>query len=312
MGPLLIRLGHEEAVRSVRAHDGAAKDYVGDHPVDVDRHPRRVGESAPELNHTRRRVRTDVGRRAHHVRQPGVGDEHDGGSPDIEHDAQGPVGQLGSSLLPAIPAVVVEVERERLEEKESDVHPHRELEDLGEIEPKSRVERDEQERQDGSPDRGGRVRHQQEPRELLGELVVLLVAAEDADGLGDHREHRHAEDERGEEEVDLGRHPDCNSTPHQGEVTVLSGGDSILRPRDVGEDLEGQAHQPQGSQEPQCRSTTSSRRLPSTHHGSFLVHRYRTRDHADPPLPRKNGSFFEKSTGRLLRTSSMTSISTLE
>src|SRR5256885_15406843 len=47
-------------------------------------------------------------------------------APHVEQDAEPPMHQLGPALLPAVPAVVVEVEGERLEEEERHVQPRSE------------------------------------------------------------------------------------------------------------------------------------------------------------------------------------------
>ena len=142
--------------------------------------------------------------------------------------------QLGPPLVPAIPAVVVQVEGEGLEEEESYVDPHGDLEDLGKVDPEVGEDRDEEEGEDRPPDCRGGVRHEQQPGELLRKLIVLRIPPEHADGLGDNREHGHAEHEGREEQVDLRGDPDGHAPPNQGEVSVASAGD-ILRPGHLGE-----------------------------------------------------------------------------
>ena len=142
--------------------------------------------------------------------------------------------QLGPPLTPAIPAVVVQVEGEGLEEEESYVDPHGDLEDLRKVDPEVREDGDEEEGEDRSPDRRGGVRNEQQPGELLRELIVLLVSPEHANGFGDDCEHRHAEDESREEKVDLRRPPDRHTPPDKGEISVDSAGD-LLRPGHLGE-----------------------------------------------------------------------------
>ena len=189
--------------------------------MDVDRHPRGVGERAPELHHRRRGVGRHLRRRAHHVGEPGVGNEHHRGAPEVQQDAEAPVTQLRPALLPAVPTVVVEVERERLEEEDPDVDPHGDREDLRQVAPYARVERDQPEDQNRTPDRGGRIGHEQQACELLGQLVVALLPTEDADRLRHHREHRHAQNERREVEVKLSRDPDRRPTSDDREIAVL-------------------------------------------------------------------------------------------
>src|SRR5206468_8021255 len=66
VGALLIALGGEEAVAGVRADDGAAEYHVGDEPVDVDGHPRGVGDGVPQLDGRGVGGGGDVARRGHH------------------------------------------------------------------------------------------------------------------------------------------------------------------------------------------------------------------------------------------------------
>ena len=47
MASLLIRGGGEEPIRGVRGNDGAAEYGIGDEPVNVDGHPRGVGQRVP-------------------------------------------------------------------------------------------------------------------------------------------------------------------------------------------------------------------------------------------------------------------------
>ena len=244
MGALLVALCRQEAVGRVGADHRPPEHDVGDQPVDVDRHPGRVGQGGPQLHHLGRGVGGDVGRRTHHIRQPAVGYEHDDRAPDVEGDAQPPVEPLGATLLPAVPSVVVQVEREGLEEEESRVHPHRHAEHLREVAEEGGIDGDQQEQQDAAPDRGGRIGDQQKPGELLGQLVVALLAPEDADRLGDHREHRHAQHERGEEQVHLGGDPHRGPSADDRKVSVVAPG-GHLGERGLGHHQEGERAQQQ-------------------------------------------------------------------
>jgi len=221
--PLLVGPRREEAVARVRPDDRAAEHHVGDQPVHVDGHPRRVGDGVPQLDRRRVGRRADVPRRRHHISEPGVGDEHHDGAPDVEEDAQGPVAHLGPPLLPAVPAVVVEVEREGLEEEQPGVDPRRVLEDGKQVGEEARVERGEEEQQDGAPDGRRAVGHEQETREFLAQPVVALVAAEDADRFRHDGEHRHAQHERRKHQMDLRRDPHRRPGPDDRELAVGPG-----------------------------------------------------------------------------------------
>src|SRR3989475_165309 len=208
VGPFLVGARREKAVARVRAHDRAAEHHVRDHPVHVDRHPGRVGDRVPQLDRGRVGGGRDVPGRRHHVREPRIRDEHHDRAPHVEQDAERPVAELRPSLLPTIPPVVVQIQGERLDEEQRRVQPHRRREDRGEVGPEAGIQGREAEHQHRPPDRRRAVRHEQEARELLAQPVVALVAAENADRLGDHGEHRHTQHERGEHQVHLGRDPD--------------------------------------------------------------------------------------------------------
>ena len=105
--------------------------------------------------------------------------------------------------------------------------------------------------------------------------------------------------------------PDRDPASHEGESSVLAAG-YFLSPGRLRKDMDGyreQSERPQGLEDP---SITSSHRPAQAHLASFLIDTTTLQAQADPPLPRKNGSFLEKSTGRLFRTSSMTATSTSE
>jgi hypothetical protein len=103
-------------------------------------------------------------------------------------------------------------------------------------------------------------------------MPIASATSADADRLGDHREHRHAEHERGEEQVHLGGDPDRHpgTAQRRGEVAVHAHLDGVGR--------------------------------------RFL--REQQQIHACSSCFMKNGIFFEKSTGIARRTSAMTSRST--
>ena len=196
----------------------------------VDRHPRGVEDRVPQLDGHRVRRRRDVARRRHHVGEPRVGDQHHHRAPHVQHDAEGPVPQLRPPVLPAIPAVIVEVEGERLEEEQPRVRPHRGAEHPRQIRPEPRIQTGEQEHEDRAPDRRSAVGHEQEPCKLLREPVVAALASEDPDRFRHHREHRHAQHEGGEHQVDLGGDPDRRPGPDHRELAV--GADRVRGGRD--------------------------------------------------------------------------------
>ncbi len=220
VGPLLVRPGGEEAVARVRRHDRAAEHHVRDQPVHVDRHPGGIGDRVPQSDGGRIRGRRDVARRGHHVGEPRVRNEHHDRAPHVEQQPQPPVRPLGPGMLPAVPAVVIEVQRERLEEEQRRVRPHRGAEHRREVGPESRVQRGEEEHEHRAPDRGRAVGHEQQARELLRQPVVALVPAEDPDRLRHHGEQRHAQHEGGEHEVHLGRDPHRGPRADQRKLAV--------------------------------------------------------------------------------------------
>src|SRR5690606_32189505 len=147
------------------------------------------------------------------------------------------------------------------------------------------------------PDRGRAVGHEQQAGELLGQPVVALVLADDPDQLGHDREHRHAEDERREHQVYLGRDPHGRAAADHGELAVLAHG--LLREQRVG----GQNEE----RERADRAEEVVGRGPVRHAWLAGVGGSETSPPVDTgPGRRKKGIRFEKSTGRLRRTSSIT------
>ena len=57
--------------------------------------------------------------------------------------------------------------------------------------------------------------------ELVGQLVVTFVAGLVADELDDQREHRHGQHEGGEQQVELGQHPDRHTAADDRKLSVL-------------------------------------------------------------------------------------------
>ena len=124
-----------------------------------------------------------------------------------------------------VPAVVPEVHGERLGEEQSRVEPHRGREDPAHERPEPRVERDQEEEQQAAQEGRRREGRERELDELVGEPVVaptLLAVHPDppADELDDDGEDRHAQDERGEVQVDLGDHPDREPRADHGKRPV--------------------------------------------------------------------------------------------
>ena len=115
---------------------------------------------------------------------------------------------LGPPLHPAIPPVVVQVQRERLDEEEPGVDPHRHAEDARHVDPESRIQRRDQEEQQPAPQCRRAVREDQQAGKLLGELVVSGILSHDANEFRDHGEHWHAQYKGGEHQMYFGRNPD--------------------------------------------------------------------------------------------------------
>jgi hypothetical protein len=201
VGALLVGLGGQELEGGIGGGHGAAEGDVGDDAVDVDRHPGVVGYRVPGAEHG---ARLGDPRRRHHEGQPGVGDEHDAGADHVEHQAEEEV-DLGRELAPA---VVVAVEEAGLGEEQQHVgqegrreHRHQVVGELG-------VEDDQHEGQPRPQGGGERERGRQQLGELVGELVVALVAGAETDELDHQGEDRHRQHERREQQVELGDDPD--------------------------------------------------------------------------------------------------------
>jgi hypothetical protein len=109
--------------------------------------------------------------------------------------------------LQPVPAVVPEVDREGLGEEQHGVDPVGREEDGRHVRPKLRVVADEEEQQQRAEEGGGGEGGERELDQLVREPVVLLVPRAPADDLDDDGEDRHAEDERGEIQVQLGDRP---------------------------------------------------------------------------------------------------------
>ena len=224
VGALFLGPGREETVACVCAYDRAAEHDVADQAVNVDRHPGVIQDRVPELDAGGRRLGCDVARRRHHVREPRIGNEHHDRAPDVEQDAQTPVHDLGPAVLPPVPTVVVEIQRERLEKENGAVHPHRWREYRKQVREELGIERRQEKRERRPPEGRRAVGDQQQPREFFGQPVVALILAEDADPLGHHSEDRHAQHERREHQVDLGGDPDGGAAADQWEVPICASG----------------------------------------------------------------------------------------
>src|SRR5207245_10382862 len=99
----------------------------------------------------------------------------------VREDAQADVDPLPRSAEP-LPAVVPEVDRERLGEEEERVDPVRREEDRRHVCPKLRVVADEQEQEERAQERGRREGGEEEIDELEGEAALEV----------DTREHTHS------------------------------------------------------------------------------------------------------------------------
>ena len=119
------------------------------------------------------------------------------------------------------PAVVVGVEEKGLEEEEHDVGEKRRGEHAHQVVRELRIQDDEHERQGRSEGRRQRKGDREQLRELVGEPVVPLVSGLVADRLDDEREDGDGEDERREQQVQLGDHPDGHAAADDREGAVL-------------------------------------------------------------------------------------------
>ena len=230
MGPLLVGLRLEVAEGGVGGGDRAAERDVGDDPVDVDRHPGVVEERVPEAQQSaalrdggdevRRTVAVRVGSRSsgrHHEGQPGVGDEHDRGADQVQHEAEEQV-HLRAELAPA---VVIAVEEERLQEEQQDVGQERRREDVHQVVRELRVEDDQPEGQERAEGGGHRERDAEQLGELVRQLVVALFLGDVADELDDEGEQGHREDEGSKQQVELRQHPDRDPAADERNGAVL-------------------------------------------------------------------------------------------
>ena len=209
--PFLVGLRLQELERGVGGGDRSAEGDVRDDPMDVDRHPGEVVDRVPDGDH--RPVRGNPARR-HHEREPGVGDEHDPRADDVEAEPQAEMHQR----MEFPPAVVVGVEEKGLEEEEHDVGEKRRREHAHQVVRELRVQDDEHERQGRPERRGQREGDREQLRELVGEPVVALVSGLVADRLDDEREDGDGEDERREQQVQLGDHPDGHAAADDGKA----------------------------------------------------------------------------------------------
>ena len=214
VGALLGRLGVQELVGGVGAGDRAAVGQVGDHAVDVDRHPGVVVDRLPDGEH-RPVLRDAVGRG--HEGQPRIGDEHDAGAHQVEHHAEEEVGLLAH--LP--PRVVVGVEERRLGEEQQHVGQEGRREDRHQVVGELRVQDDQHEGEHPAERRRQGEGRRQEAHELVGQAVVAHVLGAEADELDDQGEHRHRQDEGGEQELHLGDDPDRRPAADHRERAVL-------------------------------------------------------------------------------------------
>ena len=147
---------------------------------------------------------SEIPRRRHHEREPGIGDQHDARADEVEAEPQTKVHQ-GMELPPA---VIVGVEEEGLGEEEQHVweegggeHAHQVVREL-------RIQNDEHEREERAEGRGEREGDGEELRELVREPVVSQISRLVADRLDDQREDRDGKDERREQQVELRNRPD--------------------------------------------------------------------------------------------------------
>ena len=183
--------------------------------MDVDRHPRVVVDRVRQRDE---RAAGGHALRRHHERQPRIGDEHDARADEVEAKAQSQVHQR----MELSPAVVIGVEEEGLREEQQDVGQERRRKHAHQVVRELRIQDDEHERQDRAEGGGDRERHRQQLRELVREPVVAQVAGLVANRLDDEREDRDGEDERGEQQVELRRHPDGHAAADERKRPVLA------------------------------------------------------------------------------------------
>ena len=159
-----------------------------------------------------------------HERHPGVRDEEDRGAEEVGEDAQPHVDPLAGARQP-VPAVVPEVDDEGLQEEQRGVEPHARREDRAHVGPELRVEGDQEEEEQPAQERGRREGREGELHELVGQPVEApplgrVEAGPPGHDLDDDGEDRHAQDERGEVEVDLGDDPHRQPRADVGEGAV--------------------------------------------------------------------------------------------
>src|SRR3972149_9408038 len=126
----------------------------------------------------------------------------------VEDESYKEMSPLESPFGHSAPAVIVGVERRRLEKEEERVVKRRRPEYRGQVPHELRIEEDEREKERsaryGSEREGGHA----DPEELVGDPVVARVFFYYADDFEYEDEYRHGEHEGREPEVHLRGHPD--------------------------------------------------------------------------------------------------------
>ena len=203
MGTLARIARVEELEGGIGADNGAAKSDIGDYPVQIYGVPQVIVHGTPDV------ARIDAAGidsgRAHHESEPCIGEQHQYRANSIEQQSQRKMRPFTEAALQPMPAVIVYVEYRALGEEQERVVKHRVLEHARQIEEQAGVEDDQAEHEEAAEDCSQGIGGDADLDELVGHVVVALVALGHTDGLDDQHEDRHRQHKGGKPEVQLGR-----------------------------------------------------------------------------------------------------------
>ena len=130
---------------------------------------------------------------------------------------------LPVAVTHGVPAVVVDVEEQALEEEQHAVDQHLGAEHPHHVGHEAGVEQEQRQRQAAAEQRGDGVGGQADLHELVRHVVVAVVAGAHTDPLYDQHEDRHGEHQGAEEQVHLGQDPDHRAAVDAVVGVVVSG-----------------------------------------------------------------------------------------
>ncbi|EGV50764.1 hypothetical protein Rifp1Sym_ck00050 [endosymbiont of Riftia pachyptila (vent Ph05)] len=198
-------LGAEELISRIGPNHRATEADIGDKAMQVDRVPQRPLHHLPDIADHRADL-VDAGG-GHHEGGPGVGHHHDGHARAVQQQTQRQMHPLGVAVTHRVPAIIIGVEEETLEKKQSSIDQPLGAEHMHHIAHKVGIEQKQRQGQGTAENSSNREAGEADLHELMGHAVVAFITAGHANQLDHQYKQRHRQHQRAKEQVHLRQNP---------------------------------------------------------------------------------------------------------